>query len=90
MYSSMLAIENDKENHSILNQIFNILAEPHNQGKITTLCKVPADIGIKGIEEADKAAKQTIDMPDMTMIGLPHTDYFLTIRKARNYEWQRE
>ena len=44
---------------------------------------------IKGNEEADKAAKQTMDMPGMTTTRLPHTDYYPTIRKARNYEWQR-
>ena len=50
------------ENHPILNQLYNILAELHNQGKQITLFKVPAHIGIKGNEETDKAAKQAIDM----------------------------
>ena len=39
--SSMLAIENNRENHPKLNQIYDILVELHNQGKQTTLCKVP-------------------------------------------------
>ena len=43
--------------HPILNQIYDILTQLHNQGKQDTLCKVPAHIGIKGNEEADKAAK---------------------------------
>ena len=47
-------------------QIYDILAELHNQGKQITLFKVPAHIGIKGNEEADKIAKQVIDMPGMT------------------------
>ena len=51
---SMLAIENNKENHPILYQIYDILAELHKQGKHITLCKVPVDIEI---EEADRAAK---------------------------------
>ena len=38
---------------------------------------------------ADKAAKQEIDMPGMTKTRLPHTEYYLTIRRARNSEWQR-
>ena len=41
------------------------LTELHNQGKQFTLCKVSAHIGIKGNEEADKAAKQAIYMPGM-------------------------
>ena len=64
----MLAIKNSRENHPILNQICYILAEFHNQGKQIALCKVTAHIGIKGNEEADKAAKQAINMPGMTTI----------------------
>ena len=71
----MLAIENNRENH----QIYDILAELHNQGKQITLCKIPAHIEIKGNEEANKATKQAIDMPGMTPTRLPHT-----IRRARN------
>ena len=36
--SSMQAIEYNKENHSILNKIYDILAEFQNQGKQVTLC----------------------------------------------------
>ena len=61
--SSMLTIENNRENHPIFNQIYDIQAELHNQGKKITLCKVLAHIRIKGNEEADKAAKQVIGMP---------------------------
>ena len=53
----MLAIENNRENHPILNQIYDILAELQNQGKQITICKVPAHIGVKGNKEADRAAK---------------------------------
>ena len=60
------------------------------RGKKKTLCKVPAHIKIKGNEEEDNAANQAIDMPGMTLTRLPYTDYYLTIRKARNSEWQRE
>ena len=59
----MLAIENNRENHTILNHIYDILTKLHNQGKLLTPRKVPAQIGIKGNEEVDKAAKHTIDIP---------------------------
>ena len=58
--SSMFASENNRENHPILSQIYDILAKFHNQRKQITLCKVSTHIGIKGNEEA---AKQAIDMP---------------------------
>ena len=61
----MLAIENNRENQPIINYIYDIPAELHNQVKQITLCKVPAHIVIKGNEEADQAAKQAIDMPVM-------------------------
>ena len=31
-----------------------------------------------------------MDMLRMTTTRLPHTDYYLTIRRARNSQWQRE
>ena len=72
--SSMLVYENNRENHPILNHIYDILAELHIQGKQITLCNFPAYMGIKGNEKADKAAKQAIDMPGLLMIRLPHTE----------------
>ena len=64
-----------------------MLTELHNLGKQIILCKVPAHIGIKGNEET---AKQAIDIPWMTTTRLPYTDYYLTIRKARNSKWKRK
>ena len=55
--SSMQSIEYNRENHPILNQIYDILAELQAQNKKIILCKVPAHIGIKINEEADKAEK---------------------------------
>ena len=52
------------------------------------LCKVPAHIGFKGNEKADRAAKQAIDMPEMTTTRINHTYYYLTIRRARQREWE--
>ena len=84
--SSMQSIEYNKENHPILNQIYNILVEFQAQNKKITLCKGPAYIRINGNE----AEKEAIDMPGMITTRLPCTDYYLTIRRARNSKWQRE
>ena len=64
--------------------------ETDTAGKLITLCKVPAHIRIKENEESNKAAKQAIDMPGVTTTKLPHTDYYLTMWRARNSEWQGE
>ena len=82
----MFAIEKNRENHRILNQIYDILVELQNQGEQIVLCIVPAHIGITRNKEADRAAKQAINMPGITTTKLPHTDYYLTIRRARNSE----
>ena len=46
--------------------------------------------GVKVNEKADKAAKQAIEIPGMTTMRLSYSDYYQTIRRARNSEWQRE
>ena len=79
LLSSMLAIENNRENNPILNQIKDILAELHNQGKQITLYKLPVHIGIKRNKEADKAAKQAKARDDHD-----RTTSHLTIKRARN------
>ena len=68
-------IEYNKENHPILNQVYNILTKnkTSNQGKHVTLYKVPAHMGVKG----NKAAT---NMPGM----IP------TIRRSRKSDWQKE
>ena len=50
------------------------------------MCKGLAHIRIKGNEEANQAAKRAMDMSRMSTTRLPYTDYYLTIRRARNFE----
>ena len=72
----MLAVKNNRKSYNIKLDIQHT-TEFHNQGKQITLSKVPVPMGIKGNEKADKAAKQAIDIPDMTTTRLPYTDYYL-------------
>ena len=64
--SSMQSIENNKVNHPMLNQIYDILTELQSLDKKINLCKVPVHVGVKVNEEADKAAKEAIDTPRVT------------------------
>ena len=41
-------------------------------------------MGIKGNEKAEKAAKQALDMPDLTIIGVALTD---TPSGKGNWKW---
>ena len=63
-----------------------VYRELHNQGKQITLYKVPAHIELRGNEEVGKAAIQAIDMTGMTTTRLPHIDYYLIFKRARNFE----
>ena len=92
-YTEMLSEKSQsqqREYHPILNQIYDKLAELHNQGKQTVLCKVLAHIGIKGTKEVYTTTKQVIDMPGITTTRLPQTNYCLTIRSARNFQWKKK
>ena len=64
----MLTIENNRKSHPILNQIYDILEELHNQEKKITLCKIHAQTEIKGNEKADKQQNRqgmtTTTLPD--------------------------
>ena len=70
--SLIQSIEYNKENHPILKQIHKI--------KKITLCKVPAEMGIK-------AAKEAINMTEVTATRLPYTDYYLDIGRVRDSKW---
>ena len=52
--------------------------------------KLTARIGIKENEEADKATIQALDRPGITTTRPPYTCYYLSTRKDRNSEWQKE
>ena len=71
----MQSIKYNKGNYSILNQIYDVLVEIQKKDKQIILCKVSAHIGIKENEEAEKVAKQALDMPGMITTRLP---YFTT------------
>ena len=51
--------------------------------------KVPADMKIKGNEDAGIAANETTDIAGTYPTKLVYTNYYLTITRARNLKWKR-
>ena len=70
-----------RKSHDIKSYIHLSITLKHKINK--SYCVKSLNTGIKG-SEADKAVKQTTDMPGMTAKRLPYTDYYLIIRRARN------
>ena len=69
--SSVQSIEYNKENHPILNQIYDILADLKKSLPVRS--SPTQECG--GNEEANKAAKQSVNMPGVTTTKQPYTDY---------------
>ena len=69
--SSMQSFKFNRENHSILNQIYDMLAELKIQGEHITLWRVLAHMKIKGNKAPAK------DMSEVATLRQPYTDYFL-------------
>ena len=58
--------------------------------KSIILCVFPAYMRFNGNNSADKAAKEAINILQTAITWLPNMDYYLAIRMARNFEWQKK
>ena len=76
----------DPKNTLIQNLLLRI-SSISNQCKITLLW-IPSHVGIRGNENADKAAKNALNL-QQTNIKLPYTDFKHIIRSAIQTDWQQ-
>ena len=87
--SAIEAIKSYINKHSIVLQIRTKLHEMKNKRITITLCWIPSHVGIQGNEDADKAAKEAIGIPNILSI-LPIEDWLTTINATIKNNWQNE
>ena len=85
--SAIKGIESYYTKHPIVLEIQAALHKLESNSMKVTLCWIPAHVGIKGNEEADKAAKEAINTP-CTIRKIPCNDYISLIKKVTRNKWQ--
>jgi ribonuclease HI len=85
--SCLQAIQNVKLDHPFLRQIQIKLSELNADLFDIIFCWVPAHVGLKGNERADRLAKQALLSP-VELCPIPHTDFRPSIHQYCRTLWQ--
>ena len=85
--SAIEALQNYNSKNYLVQQIKYIFHKLKETGKNIELCWVPAHVGIRGNEEADRAAKAAIAMTKAN-IKIPISDFLPTLKSFIFNKWQ--
>ena len=86
--SAVEAIQNYYPKNPLVQEIKFSFHKLNEEGKDIEICWIPAHVGVKGNEEADKAAKEAINK-NRSRLNVPVSDFFPTLKKFTFEKWQR-
>merc|ERR1712121_162399 len=85
--SCLVAIKHYQTEHTIITRILNIL---HFSSLNISLCWIPSHCNVLGNEQADRIAKRSLNLADITNINIPRAELMKQAKKNIIKEWQRE
>ena len=87
-HSAIEAIQNYCPKNPLVQEIKYFFHKLYEEGKNIEICWIPAHVGVRGNEEADKAAKEAISK-NRSQIKVPVSDFLPTIKQFIFKKWQR-
>ena len=88
--SCIQGIQNMYTQHPIVSKIQDQLVELYTKQKLIKFCWIPSHVGITGNEEADRLAKMSISLPEISLHQIPTTDFKPTIKTEVRKQWERD
>ena len=85
--SSIEALKNFNPKNSLVQEIKYTLHKHYEAGRNIELCWIPSHVGVKGNEDADRAAKAATTMTQSN-IKIPINDYMPMIKSSLMNKWQ--
>ena len=85
--SCLQSIENEDLSNSLILEFLLKYRDVHLKKKIVVLCWIPSHIGIPGNEQADRLAKESLEL-DIRPIPIPYTDFYSIPKKYCMKIWQ--
>lgn len=83
----MQAIDNFKVDNDLVQKFIKEYTVQIRYGKTIALCWIPSDVGIRGNEKADSAAKAGLSL-SITAVKLPATEFMPRVTKLISDRWQ--